>query len=147
MTKIPPNPLSVVDRIFTWAKRNTACHGSHQARNKTDIITNKLSLSNNTNHLPVCRFTVMQRKNHNDTSLISFPYLCKAIFIAFTTYDYIAQVTKMHTGCGKQLIPPHHTLNGAASETTTGSFISMELSGCNYHSLTGTPCLCTAGVN
>jgi len=58
-----------------------------------------------------------------------------------TTSVHTFQVTKMHTECAQQWIhaclTTAHTLNGAASETTTGRVISMELAGWNIHSLTG----------
>jgi hypothetical protein len=56
-----------------------------------------------------------------------------------TTSVHTFQVTNMHNECAQQWIhaclTPAHTLNGAASETTTGRVISMELAGWNIHSL------------
>jgi hypothetical protein len=86
--------------------------------------------------------------SHTQTSLFtSFPYLCQAINVRSTTCIHIFQVTKTHAECAQQWIharlTPAHTPNGAASETTTGRVISMELAGWNIHSPTGMPCTCT----
>jgi hypothetical protein len=79
---------------------------------------------------------------HTQTSLFtSFSYLCQAINVHSTTSIHIFLITKTHTECAQQWIhacfTPAHTLNGAASETTTGRVISMELARWNIHTLTG----------
>jgi hypothetical protein len=91
---------------------------------------------------PVCErarvcvfFTVIERHH----LFISFPYLCQAMNVRSTASVYTFQVTRMYTECAQQWIhacrTPGHTLNGAASGTTTGRVISMELAGWNTHSL------------